>query len=335
MVNFTCNLGSTGAGTYMITASYSGDVSFTPSANTNNLSLNRANTTTTVGVSPPAAAFCGNSVTLTATVTSATGAIVNEGTVSFTITGPGTLGPVNNINVVNGTASTSLTLGTATSGSYSVSAIYTPKASAPNFNGSSSSGGGNGAFNINPLNTTTTADAATRTYGQNVPLHAQVVTSPASGCNVNVGNVTFNIKLNGAPVGTVGPITVDSTGNANGTYSLTVLAAGSYTIEALYGTTTNFNSSNNNAAPASLTINKANTSTTAANLAGAYGGSVQLTATVSNTSNTANLTGGTVTFVVAQSPTTVCTPGAVAIPTNGSSVIVQATCNLGTVAPGT
>jgi large repetitive protein len=335
VVNFTCTLGSTGVGTYVITATYSGDANFNGSADTDNLVINRTDTTTTIGasgVTPASVSFCGNSVTITANVTSATGVTVNEGTVNFVITGPGSLGPVNGIAVVNGVASTNLTLGTATSGSYAVTATYVPLATTPNFNGSTTGGSGNGAFGITARNTTTTVSAVTRTYGQSIPLQAQVVTNPTSGCNVNTGNVTFVIKQGATTVATVPPVAVNGGGTASATYTTPVLPAGSYTIEASYGATTNFNASLGSSA---LTVQKANTSTTAANLAGVYGGSVQLTATVTNTSNGVNLTGGTVTFVVAQTPTTVCTPAAVAIPTDDDSVIVNATCNFGTVAPGT
>jgi hypothetical protein len=109
---------------------------------------------------------------------------------------------------------------------------------------------------------------------------------------------------------------------------LGALGAGTHGITATYSGDGSFNGSNDTA---TLTVNKANTTTATSGVSATYGGgSVQLTATVSNASNGANLTGGTVTFNVPG----VCSPQ-VAVPAGGNPRTVNASCALGATAPGT
>ncbi|MFN8541151.1 MAG: hypothetical protein U0232_27165 [Thermomicrobiales bacterium] len=70
------------------------------------------------------------------------------------------------------------------------------------------------AFSITLLNTTTTADPQTRVYGQTIPLHAVVATSPATSCIVNTGNVTFTIKQGATTIGTVPSVPVMAPGTS-------------------------------------------------------------------------------------------------------------------------
>ncbi len=103
------------------------------------LTINKADTTTVA--TNASAAFTATSVTLNATVTanSPSTAIVNEGTVEFTVKqGSTIIGSATSGNVTAGAASVSYTLPDSTIvGSYTIEAIYVPASVAPNFNGSS------------------------------------------------------------------------------------------------------------------------------------------------------------------------------------------------------
>jgi hypothetical protein len=88
--------------------------------------------------------------------------------------------------------------------------------------------------------------------------------TPASGPAVNTGSVTFTVKNGaGTTIGTVTDPTVTS-GSASASFPLSGVNAGSYTIGAAYNAGTGFNGSNNSAqTPApTLTVGKANTTTT-------------------------------------------------------------------------
>jgi hypothetical protein len=112
------------------------------------------------------------------------------------------------------------------------------------------------------VNTTTTASSTTATYGNSsATLNANV--SPASGPAVGSGTVTFTVKKGATTIGTVTSGTV-SAGSASANFPLSGVNADTYTIEAAYNAGTGFNASNNSTqSPApTLTVGKANTTTT-------------------------------------------------------------------------
>jgi hypothetical protein len=135
--------GGTPAGIYTIMASYSDSTGnfATSSDNTHTFTVNAASTTTTASNVTTSFSQSGQSVTLTATVTSDAGA-VNEGNVTFTLVDAqgNTIGTATTSGTVsNGQASVSYTLpsGTAT-GNYTITAAYSD--SAGDFTASSGQG---------------------------------------------------------------------------------------------------------------------------------------------------------------------------------------------------
>ena len=119
------------AGTHPITASFPGDANFAGSTSAIfNQSVNKGTTTTTLTASPNPATP-GQQVTFTATVTIGTGTgTLTPGTVTF-MDGTTTLGVVS----INSAGVATLTLSTLTSGSHSITAVYSGNTS---FSGSTS-----------------------------------------------------------------------------------------------------------------------------------------------------------------------------------------------------
>ena len=327
-VNFTCNLGSAAAGSYTISATYSGDTNFNGSVGSNTLTFSKASTATTVG--NVSATYGDASVTLTGSVANTTNnASFTGGTVQFTVTqGATTVCSVTSAAVV-GTAPRPVSVSCPLTvpirhgaGSYTIAATYSGDT---NFSGSTATAG---TLTIAKATSTIAVTNVSGAYGSSVQFSATV--QSVNGVALTGGNVTFGIGGGGcAPSAGVTPGSASVVVNAACNFG--TKAPGTYALTASYSGDANMNGSS--ATPGTVTIAKATTTTAAANITGAYGGSVQLSATVENTSNAANLTGGTVQFVVTQGATTVCTvtSGTVA---GSDPVTAQATCALGTAAPG-
>ncbi len=268
-----------GAGTHMVTAQYGGDGSFgasTSAAHTQ--TVNKAGTTTVLDSMPNPSVF-GQTVTLTATVsTTATGTLVPTGTVTFlegtTVLGTGT--------VSMGHAT--FTISTLTVGAHSLTARYEGDA---NFTTSTS---GAHSQSVNQAMTTTMLDSTPNpsVFGQTVTFTATVTGVGTS--QVPTGTVTF---LEGTTTLGTGTLT-----NGRATFTTTTLSVGTHTITARYEATTNFASSTS--APHNQVVNQVGTTATTTALTNSPNPStvnqtVTFTATVT-TSGTGQPT-GTVAFM--------------------------------------
>lgn len=304
---------STPVGTYVIQAVYNGDSNLTTSSdNTHTLTISAATTTTAASVIVTFNS-ANQSVNLNATVTSAAGT-VNSGTVTFSVFNGGTqIGSTTApANVTNGSASATYTLpGGTGAGTYTIVANYT---GAGGFNSSSDN---THTLTVNAASTTTAAQNATATFSsgtQNVSLSATVTSAAGT---VNAGTVTFTV-LNGAtPVGTATTSGTVTSGNASVNYSLPAgTAIGTYTIQAVYNGSTNFNGSSDNTHTLSIS---AGTTTNASNVTAPFNSSnqsVTLNATVTSGGGTVNA--GTVTFTVMQGSTQIGSATSPANVSNGS-----------------
>jgi hypothetical protein len=233
------------AGTYPITASYAdvtnanGVVNFGPSSGSSSLTVATAATQTVLTSKSANIVFnnaAGQSVTVTATVTSGSGGVVNEGAVTFALGGQTATGTVS-----NGTATATLNLPAGlAAGGYPITASYADATNANNtVNFGSSTAAVTGVLTINSASTQTTVSSASAPFAssgtQQVALSATVTS--ANGGTVNEGSVTFT-------VGTLTPVSVsvNGAGVASTTISLPAgTLAGSYPITASYTDATNLN----------------------------------------------------------------------------------------------
>jgi Big-like domain-containing protein/Kelch motif protein len=205
----------------------------------------------------------GSSVTFTATVTPSAA----TGTVTFkdgsTTLGTGTLS----------SGKTTFSTSTLAAGSHSITAAYGGDS---NYNSSTSSVL---TQTVNKANTTVTVTSSANpsTYGSSVMFTATISPSAATG------TMTFKDGTTTLGTGTI------SSGKA--TFSTSTPAAGSHSITAAYGGSTNYNTSTS--AVLTQTVNKENTTVALASSKNpsTYGSSVTFTATVSPSAAP-----GTVTF---------------------------------------
>jgi hypothetical protein len=207
---------SLGPGTYVFTATYSGDTNDaagTPATVTLVVSLV---TTTTTVVASPSPAVVGATITFTATVATTPAGGTPTGTVTFSaVSSTGTSVALGNGTLTAGKAS--VTSSTLPGGTYTVTAAYSGDA-----NNAASTGTTTETVGLIP----TTTDLTTATVNGADILVAIVQNSGTSG-PTPTGTVTFT-----SGTATVGSATLD----ANGVATLTPnLAAGNYTIVAAYG----------------------------------------------------------------------------------------------------
>ena len=159
----------TGTYTFQVSGTNSGAGCQGPgpvASNALTLIVNAATVNTTTTVANALATYGDASVTLSATVSPASGPAVNNGSVSFTVKqGPTTIGVTTTDNsVVSGAASVNYLLPAGTNaGPYTIEAFYTP---GTGFNASS----GTGSLTINKRDIEVTADAGQfKTYGDADP----------------------------------------------------------------------------------------------------------------------------------------------------------------------
>ncbi|MFC6058406.1 Ig-like domain repeat protein, partial [Streptomyces pratens] len=169
---------TTALATGTITATYNGDSCALSSTGSTDVTVNPADTTTTLAVTPDPS-VCGQSVTFCATVTTdAPGSGVPTGTVTFTAPGgfsqTAVLGPTGQACVTT----TTLTTGTVTA-VYNGAACFNPST-------------GTADVTVNEASTTTvvTATPNPSVCGQTVSLCATVTTDPP-GSGTPTGTVTF------------------------------------------------------------------------------------------------------------------------------------------------
>ena len=319
-------------GTTAVTATYSGDGNFTPSAATIPavVTVTQATSTTSVSVLPSTVSF-GNVDAAVFTVTvdpqypaPATGTVtVSSGatalcTVTLTTSSSDT-----------GTCSTS-PLALPVGGPYALTAAYAGDA---NVAGSSTTTAGVLSVTKAPTATTVTAvQPSSAVYGseQSVDLTAQVVPTTSG---TPTGTVTFTTTVGGVPTVLCTATVAGATASCQLTATGLPASTTAYPIIATYGGDASFNGSTDTVAGA-LTIDQASTTVTAVSASPdsvTYGNesTVLFSATVDVPAS--GVPTGTVTFTttVAGAPVTLCTggvspSGAIATCATGDTVLVAA-----------
>ena len=211
-------------GSHSITAVYSGDFNFVTSTSAVDTHKVEQASTTTVSDSLNPSVY-GQGVTFTATIKPVSGSGTPTGTVTFK-DGTTTLG--NPVTLSKGTAS--FTTSTLTTGSHSITAVY--------------SGDSTYAASTSAVDTHVVSQAATTTAlsdptnpsvsGQSVAF-TTTIKATAPGAGTPTGTVTF--KDNG--VALAGSSTV-KLANGTASFSITTLAVGSHSITAAYSGDSNF-----------------------------------------------------------------------------------------------
>lgn len=184
-------------------------------------------TTTTALTVTPNPAVAGQTVTLTAQVTTASGSTAPTGTVSF-MNGSTQLGT----GSLNSSGVATYTTSSLSASSYPITAVYSGDT---NYSGSTSSAV-TLVVNAQPVAAATTTklgtSAATVNMGQNVTFTATVA-GPTGSTSVPTGTVTF---LDGTSMLGTGPLN----GSGVATYSSSALSVGTHSITAQYSGDTNF-----------------------------------------------------------------------------------------------
>ncbi len=221
------------AGTYSLSAVYSGDTNFTTSTGTTSEPVYPATVTTLASSSTGDTSVVGEGVTYSAVVASTS--TVNAGTVAFT-DGGSPIANCTTVNVVNGSAICDATPGSV--GDHTIVATYLPGAAA--FGGSVSNPL---TQTVNQAATATTLGALTTSVtGQAVTYSAQVaVILPGSG--TPTGTVTFSAGPTTLCTGTLNAGAV-----ATCTDSSLVAANSPYLISAAYAGDADFAASSSSAA---------------------------------------------------------------------------------------
>jgi hypothetical protein len=201
----TCTQAYDTAGAQSITASYSGDTSFTASAGTMVEHVSPMTTTTTL-VPSPAASTSGQSVTLTATVAPTSGSADPDGTVTFMLDDTPLGSSV--VSTTDGISSASMLLTTLPLGADSVTASY---GGSIDFQASAS--GSAVSVTVTKAATTIGLDASANPSTPGQPMTLTATVFPVTGFGES-GTVTF--LDNGVVIGTV-PI-------SNGQATLAVFA---------------------------------------------------------------------------------------------------------------
>ncbi len=203
-------------GTHSLTAVYSGDANYAGSTSAPLGQTVEANATTLELTSSENPSTFGDSITLSATVTTDSGA-VPAGSVSFA-KGTTTLGTA----TLDDTGVATLTLAKLTGGSHDLTATFDPG------NGSTPASGTLTQV-VNPAATTITLAAASPIlFGEAATFTVQV-TGPSSAPAVPTGSVTLfegTSALASGLVDDTGTVTIDLTGLSVGTHSITAIYEG-------------------------------------------------------------------------------------------------------------
>jgi hypothetical protein len=273
-----------GQGTHPVSATYSGNASFSGSNGllaAGGQVVNLNGTSTSVGSSDNPSTF-NQSVTFTATVSSSAG--TPSGSVQFTVDGSPSGGPV----ALSGGQAT-LTTALLSVGNHTVSAAY-----AGNGTYSGSSGALGGGQDVGPAGTSTAVSSSANpsTTGQSVTFTATVT----SGAGTPGGMVTFNIDgVDGSP------IALNASGQAM--FTTSALGVGNHPVLANYAGGGNFGSSGGALGGGQQVNPFVSTSTATAVTSSAnpstVGQSVTFTATVSSG---AGIPTGTVQFFIDGNP---------------------------------
>ena len=264
------------AGAHSITATYNGSASYNPSTSaTLTQNVVRAPSTTTLTSSTNPTVF-GQSVTFTATISGTNG----------TPTGSVTLKDGTNslaTNALTGGVAT-LTVGTLSTGSHSMTALYSGDAF---YNTSSNSPALTNVVNKADVTATLISSTNPTVFGQSVTFTATIAAvSPGSG--TPSGTVTFK---DGAT-----SLSTNTLSGGSATYSTSTLSATSHSLTATYNGDTNFNT--NTSSVLAQTVTKSDTTTTLASSANpsVFGQSVIFTATVTAVAPGSGAPTGSVVF---------------------------------------
>ncbi len=283
----TVTPGNVATSPHTITGTYPADAVHSTSNNTASLTVNKADTTTTVTSSVNPSVF-GQSVTFTATVSAvAPGSGTPTGTVTFLDGGS----PIGTGTLSGGIAT--FTTSALTVGNHTITTSYGGDS---NFNGSTGALTGDPQV-VNKADTSTTVTSSVNpsVFGQSVTFTA-TVSAVAPGSGTPAGTVTF--LDGGSPIGT---------GTLSGgiaTFTTSALTVGNHTITTSYGGDGNFNGSTGSLTGNPQVVNKADTSTTVTSSVNpsVFGQSVTFTATVSAVAPGSGTPAGTVTFLDGGSP---------------------------------
>lgn len=273
----TCTTATLRAGAHAIIAEYSGNTAFTGSATLSFAQLvNKASTTATAIVAAPNPSVVGQSVTLTATVTSGPG--TPSGTVTFK-NGAATLGDG---TLAGGIAT--FTTATLTLGGHSLTAVY--------------SGDSDFLTSTSAAATATVGQASSGTvlaisptaprFGEPVQLTA-TVSATAPGAGTPTGTVTF--RDGGTVLGTGGLNGSGVTSFTSGSFS-----TGGHSFTATYNGSSNFGASASAASVLTVAKSGAAVVLTSSAHPSFLGQSVTLTATVGAVAPGAGVASGTITF---------------------------------------
>ncbi len=259
----TYTTSSLSAGSHSLTAVYGGNSNYaTSTSSTLTQTVNKVTPTLTLASGTNPSTY-GNSITLTATLSSpATG----TGTITFK-DGSTTIGSA---TVSQGSGS--LAIATLNAGSHSLTAVYNGDT---NDNSATSN---TVTQTVNQASTTTALASGTNpsTYGSSVTFTATVSPSTATG--------TVTIKDGSTTLGTC------TLSSGSCTYATSALSAGSHSMTAVYGGNSNFSGSTSTIL--TQTVNQASTTTSLASSLNpsTYGSGVALTATVTPSTATGTLT---------------------------------------------
>ena len=277
-----------GLGSHPITATYGGDGNFTGVTTGVAFSqvVNQAGTTTTV-TSSANPGEVGVAITYTATVTvNAPGGGTPTGKVSFTDGGSSISGCQNLTLPVTAPLFVQCPQTYATNSTHSIVATYAGDA---NYVGSANSAYSESVSQVG-TSTGISATAGSITYGQSVTFTATVTAATGNP----TGSVTF--FDNGTAIGTSAVST--TAGVTKATLTLTTLPAGSDTVTATYGGSTEFAGSST--PPAGVAVSVAQAATTVVVTSNqnpsVSGQSVTITAAIFITAPGAGMPTGTVTF---------------------------------------
>jgi hypothetical protein len=261
-------------GTHTITATYSGDTDHAPSSGSVMQVVTTAGTATALASSTNPSVF-GQSITITATVTSGAGG-VPTGTVTFS-DGVTTLGT----GTLDATGATTFTTSALAVATHALSAVY----------------GGDANYTTSTATTLSQvvnqADTSTAVASSSSPslvdtsvTFTATVTPTAPGAGAPTGTVTF---MDGST--TIGTGTLGGAGVA--TFATTTLTVGAHSITAVYGGDGSFVGSTSSAFTQNVTSSAATLVVTAAPAPSTYGTSVTFTATLTGSNGAPT---GTVAF---------------------------------------
>ncbi len=281
----SCDYAPGSAGTFTVTATYSGNATYAASSGTVDQTVGQGTSTTSV-VADTDPAVTGQDVTFAATVTAP---VIPTGAVDFTA-GSTTLCAA--VPVQNGQADCTVAF---PAGTYDVVANYGGSGDV-----GSSSGDARETVDLASTSTALSSSDGTPVAGESLALSATIAaTAPGSAARVTPGGtVTFTEGATTLCQATLSP--TDATSTAGCSYAF---EAGSHTVVATYSGDGNFASSQDTE---TLTVGQDATTTTVSVPNGVTGQSLTISAQVSANAPGAGTPGGSVSFTAGGGPLTGC-----------------------------